>query len=159
MYVCYIISCILRHVCGCKYVKMLRCFFSLKALFYFSLCKGMGSSALNAVNVLMLLEKLKRVPQLEAQKDTVNWILQVHKGEISMICFQYCRKLIWKMLWFLHIIPTYNPFTAAVVSWEVWYLTVLYLLLVLSSIGSIFAWVTHSSNDIFMHISHVSVTK
>ncbi|KAJ7403188.1 hypothetical protein BTVI_80135 [Pitangus sulphuratus] len=37
----------------------------------------MGSSALNAVNVLMLLEKLKRVPQLEAQKDTVNWILQM----------------------------------------------------------------------------------
>ncbi|PKU37038.1 hypothetical protein llap_12656 [Limosa lapponica baueri] len=36
----------------------------------------MGSSALNAVNVLMLLEKLKRVPQLEAQKDTVSWILQ-----------------------------------------------------------------------------------
>ncbi|XP_021389204.2 E3 ubiquitin-protein ligase UBR1 isoform X4 [Lonchura striata] len=37
----------------------------------------MGSSALNAVNVLMLLEKLKSVPQLEAQKDTVNWILQM----------------------------------------------------------------------------------
>ncbi|KAM6335570.1 E3 ubiquitin-protein ligase UBR1 isoform 2-T2 [Podargus strigoides] len=37
----------------------------------------MGSSALNAVSVLMLLEKLKRVPQLEAQKDTVNWILQM----------------------------------------------------------------------------------
>uniref|UniRef100_A0A8C9L1P9 E3 ubiquitin-protein ligase n=1 Tax=Pavo cristatus TaxID=9049 RepID=A0A8C9L1P9_PAVCR len=37
----------------------------------------MGSSALNAVNVLMLLEKLKRVPQLEAQKDTVIWILQM----------------------------------------------------------------------------------
>ncbi|NWW52120.1 UBR1 ligase, partial [Pedionomus torquatus] len=37
----------------------------------------MGSSALNAVNVLMLLEKLKRVPQLEAQKDTVRWILQM----------------------------------------------------------------------------------
>ncbi|KAJ7413492.1 hypothetical protein WISP_90316 [Willisornis vidua] len=37
----------------------------------------MGSSALNAVNVLMLLEKLKRVPQLEVQKDTVNWILQM----------------------------------------------------------------------------------
>ncbi|XP_064318493.1 E3 ubiquitin-protein ligase UBR1 isoform X2 [Phalacrocorax carbo] len=37
----------------------------------------MGSSALNAVSVLTLLEKLKRVPQLEAQKDTVNWILQM----------------------------------------------------------------------------------
>ncbi|XP_069714258.1 E3 ubiquitin-protein ligase UBR1 isoform X4 [Phaenicophaeus curvirostris] len=37
----------------------------------------MGSSALNAVSVLMLLEKLKRVPQLEAQKDTVSWILQM----------------------------------------------------------------------------------
>uniref|UniRef100_A0A8C5U7A5 E3 ubiquitin-protein ligase n=1 Tax=Malurus cyaneus samueli TaxID=2593467 RepID=A0A8C5U7A5_9PASS len=37
----------------------------------------MGSSAMNAVNVLMLLEKLKRVPQLEAQKDTVIWILQM----------------------------------------------------------------------------------
>ncbi|NXN30723.1 UBR1 ligase, partial [Nycticryphes semicollaris] len=37
----------------------------------------MGSSALNAVNVLMLLEKLKRVPQLEAQKDTVSWMLQM----------------------------------------------------------------------------------
>uniref|UniRef100_A0A8C3DGZ1 E3 ubiquitin-protein ligase n=1 Tax=Corvus moneduloides TaxID=1196302 RepID=A0A8C3DGZ1_CORMO len=57
------------------------------ALFYFSLCKGMGSSALNAVNVLMLLEKLKRVPQLEAQKDTVNWILQL--PEISL--FSYCK--------------------------------------------------------------------
>uniref|UniRef100_A0A663E5K0 E3 ubiquitin-protein ligase n=1 Tax=Aquila chrysaetos chrysaetos TaxID=223781 RepID=A0A663E5K0_AQUCH len=40
-------------------------------------------SALNAVNVLMLLEKIKRVPQLEAQKDTINWILQVYKGEIN----------------------------------------------------------------------------
>ncbi|XP_065694487.1 E3 ubiquitin-protein ligase UBR1 isoform X3 [Patagioenas fasciata] len=37
----------------------------------------MGSSALNAVSVLTLLEKLKRVPQLEAQKDTVSWILQM----------------------------------------------------------------------------------
>ncbi|KAK2532278.1 Ubr1 [Columba guinea] len=37
----------------------------------------MGSSALNAVSVLTLLEKLKRVPQLEAQKDTVGWILQM----------------------------------------------------------------------------------
>lgn len=55
-------------------------------LFYCSLLyKGMGSSALNAVSVLMLLERLKRAPQLEAQKDTVNWILQVHKGEISII--------------------------------------------------------------------------
>uniref|UniRef100_A0A8C4XR57 E3 ubiquitin-protein ligase n=1 Tax=Falco tinnunculus TaxID=100819 RepID=A0A8C4XR57_FALTI len=35
------------------------------------------ATPLNAVNVLMLLEKLKRVPQLEAQKDTVNWILQM----------------------------------------------------------------------------------
>lgn len=83
--VCYIINNILRLVRGCKYIKMLGFFFSLKALFCFSLCKGMGSSALNAVSVLMLLEKLKRVPQLEAQKDTVNWILQVDKGEISMI--------------------------------------------------------------------------
>ncbi|KAI6068262.1 E3 ubiquitin-protein ligase [Aix galericulata] len=37
----------------------------------------MGSSALNAVNILMLLEKLKRIPQLEAQKDMINWILQM----------------------------------------------------------------------------------
>uniref|UniRef100_A0A803YI03 E3 ubiquitin-protein ligase n=1 Tax=Meleagris gallopavo TaxID=9103 RepID=A0A803YI03_MELGA len=57
-------------------------FSSLNAFAFF--VKGMGSSALNAVNVLMLLEKLKRVPQLEAQKDTVIWILQVHNGEISM---------------------------------------------------------------------------
>uniref|UniRef100_A0A674J3P7 E3 ubiquitin-protein ligase n=1 Tax=Terrapene triunguis TaxID=2587831 RepID=A0A674J3P7_9SAUR len=37
----------------------------------------MGSSALNALNILMLLEKLKSVPQLEAQKDMINWILQM----------------------------------------------------------------------------------
>uniref|UniRef100_A0A8D0GAB6 E3 ubiquitin-protein ligase n=1 Tax=Sphenodon punctatus TaxID=8508 RepID=A0A8D0GAB6_SPHPU len=37
----------------------------------------MGSSALNAVNILMLLEKLKGIPQLESQKDTINWILQM----------------------------------------------------------------------------------
>uniref|UniRef100_A0A8D2MLS7 E3 ubiquitin-protein ligase n=1 Tax=Zonotrichia albicollis TaxID=44394 RepID=A0A8D2MLS7_ZONAL len=85
------------HVHGCKYIKMLGLFFSLNALFYFSLCKGMGSSALNAVNVLMLVEKLKRVPQLEAQKDTVNWILQVHKGERTTkhkkkkSLFSYCK--------------------------------------------------------------------
>ncbi|KYO28439.1 hypothetical protein Y1Q_0016017 [Alligator mississippiensis] len=36
----------------------------------------MGSSALNAVNIVMLLEKLKGIPQLEAQKDMINWILQ-----------------------------------------------------------------------------------
>ncbi|KAM7109239.1 LOW QUALITY PROTEIN: E3 ubiquitin-protein ligase UBR1 [Ciconia maguari] len=36
----------------------------------------MGSSGLECLNVLMLLEKLKRVPQLEAQKDT-DWILQM----------------------------------------------------------------------------------
>uniref|UniRef100_A0A8B9QUZ7 E3 ubiquitin-protein ligase n=1 Tax=Anas platyrhynchos TaxID=8839 RepID=A0A8B9QUZ7_ANAPL len=35
------------------------------------------NSALNAVNILMLLEKLKRIPQLEAQKDMINWILQM----------------------------------------------------------------------------------
>lgn len=41
----------------------------------------MGSSALNAVNIVMLLEKLKGIPQLEAQKDMINWILQVKKEE------------------------------------------------------------------------------
>uniref|UniRef100_A0A8C0UL47 E3 ubiquitin-protein ligase n=1 Tax=Cyanistes caeruleus TaxID=156563 RepID=A0A8C0UL47_CYACU len=77
----------IQMVCLSLYIKILGFFFSLKALSYFSLCKGMGSSALNAVNVLMLLEKLKRVPQLEAQKDTVNWILQLPM--ISL--FSYCK--------------------------------------------------------------------
>lgn len=57
------------------------------------------------------------------------------------------------------MIPTYNPvFTSAVISSEVSSVAALYLLLVLSSSGSIFAWVTHSSNDIFMHVL-VSVAK
>jgi E3 ubiquitin-protein ligase UBR1 len=40
--------------------------------------KGLGSSALNAQNIQMLLEKLKGIPQLEGQKDMITWILQVN---------------------------------------------------------------------------------
>uniref|UniRef100_A0A8B9FID4 E3 ubiquitin-protein ligase n=1 Tax=Amazona collaria TaxID=241587 RepID=A0A8B9FID4_9PSIT len=45
----------------------------------------MVCSALNAVSVLMLLERLKRAPQLEAQKDTVNWILMHEGGQNALI--------------------------------------------------------------------------
>ncbi|XP_038596898.1 E3 ubiquitin-protein ligase UBR1 [Tachyglossus aculeatus] len=44
--------------------------------FYFKASR-MGSSAENALNVQMLLEKLKGIPQLEAQKDMITWILQM----------------------------------------------------------------------------------
>ncbi|XP_062973720.1 E3 ubiquitin-protein ligase UBR1 isoform X2 [Elgaria multicarinata webbii] len=37
----------------------------------------MGSSALNAMNILMILEKLKGIQQLESQKDMINWVLQM----------------------------------------------------------------------------------
>uniref|UniRef100_A0A8D0C1I8 E3 ubiquitin-protein ligase n=1 Tax=Salvator merianae TaxID=96440 RepID=A0A8D0C1I8_SALMN len=37
----------------------------------------MGSSALNAMNILMILEKLKEVQQLESQKDMISWVLQM----------------------------------------------------------------------------------
>ncbi|XP_066487271.1 E3 ubiquitin-protein ligase UBR1 isoform X2 [Tiliqua scincoides] len=37
----------------------------------------MGSSALNAMNILMILEKLKGIQQLELQKDMINWVLQM----------------------------------------------------------------------------------
>lgn len=40
--------------------------------------KGLGSSAMNAQNIQMLLEKLKGIPQLEGQKDMITWILQVN---------------------------------------------------------------------------------
>lgn len=40
--------------------------------------KGLGSSAMNAQNIQMLLEKLKGIPQLEGQKDMIMWILQVN---------------------------------------------------------------------------------
>ncbi|XP_075470396.1 E3 ubiquitin-protein ligase UBR1 isoform X2 [Ascaphus truei] len=36
-----------------------------------------GSSALNAFSVVTLLEKLKSVPQLEAQKDMISWVQQM----------------------------------------------------------------------------------
>ncbi|KAB1277145.1 E3 ubiquitin-protein ligase UBR1 [Camelus dromedarius] len=36
----------------------------------------LGSSAMNAQNIQMLLEKLKGIPQLEGQKDMITWILQ-----------------------------------------------------------------------------------
>ncbi|XP_008102293.2 E3 ubiquitin-protein ligase UBR1 isoform X2 [Anolis carolinensis] len=36
-----------------------------------------GSSALNAMNILMILEKLKGIQQLESQKDMINWVLQM----------------------------------------------------------------------------------
>lgn len=42
-----------------------------------SVCKGLGSSAMNEMNILMILEKLKRIQQLESQKDMINWVLQV----------------------------------------------------------------------------------
>lgn len=45
--------------------------------------KGLGSSAMNAQNIQMLLEKLKGIPQLEGQKDMITWILQVyHKSKL-----------------------------------------------------------------------------
>uniref|UniRef100_A0A8C0XLZ1 E3 ubiquitin-protein ligase n=1 Tax=Castor canadensis TaxID=51338 RepID=A0A8C0XLZ1_CASCN len=49
------------------------------SLLYVILCfkKGLGSSALNAQNIQMLLEKLKGIPQLEGQKDMITWILQI----------------------------------------------------------------------------------
>lgn len=37
----------------------------------------LGSSAMNAQNIQMLLEKLKGIPQLEGQKDMITWILQM----------------------------------------------------------------------------------
>ncbi|XP_033001993.1 E3 ubiquitin-protein ligase UBR1 isoform X1 [Lacerta agilis] len=37
----------------------------------------MGSSALNAMNILMILEKLKGIQPLESQKDMINWVLQM----------------------------------------------------------------------------------
>ncbi|OWK09428.1 UBR1, partial [Cervus elaphus hippelaphus] len=37
----------------------------------------LGSSAMNAQNIQMLLEKLKAIPQLEGQKDMITWILQM----------------------------------------------------------------------------------
>ncbi|KAH0503276.1 E3 ubiquitin-protein ligase UBR1, partial [Microtus ochrogaster] len=37
----------------------------------------LGSSAMNAQNIQMLLEKLKGIPQLEGQKDMIAWILQM----------------------------------------------------------------------------------
>ncbi|XP_053127258.1 E3 ubiquitin-protein ligase UBR1 isoform X2 [Hemicordylus capensis] len=37
----------------------------------------MGSSALNAMNIVMILEKLKGIQQLESQKDMINWVLQM----------------------------------------------------------------------------------
>ncbi|OBS60397.1 hypothetical protein A6R68_08476 [Neotoma lepida] len=37
----------------------------------------LGSSAMNAQNIQMLLEKLKGIPQLESQKDMITWILQM----------------------------------------------------------------------------------
>ncbi|XP_052039314.1 E3 ubiquitin-protein ligase UBR1 isoform X2 [Apodemus sylvaticus] len=37
----------------------------------------LGSSATNAQNIQMLLEKLKGIPQLEGQKDMITWILQM----------------------------------------------------------------------------------
>uniref|UniRef100_A0A8C6Y7Q4 E3 ubiquitin-protein ligase n=1 Tax=Naja naja TaxID=35670 RepID=A0A8C6Y7Q4_NAJNA len=36
----------------------------------------MGSSALNAMNILMILEKLKGIQQLESQKDMIIWVLR-----------------------------------------------------------------------------------
>lgn len=39
----------------------------------------MGSSALNAMNILMILEKLKEIQQLDSQKDMINWVLRVSK--------------------------------------------------------------------------------
>ncbi|KAH0620663.1 hypothetical protein JD844_021334 [Phrynosoma platyrhinos] len=38
-----------------------------------------GSSALNAMNILMILEKLKGIQQLESQKDMINWVLQMQR--------------------------------------------------------------------------------
>uniref|UniRef100_A0A2K6EIX3 E3 ubiquitin-protein ligase n=1 Tax=Propithecus coquereli TaxID=379532 RepID=A0A2K6EIX3_PROCO len=37
----------------------------------------LGSAAMNAQNIQMLLEKLKGIPQLEGQKDMITWILQM----------------------------------------------------------------------------------
>ncbi|KAK1338981.1 hypothetical protein QTO34_019650 [Cnephaeus nilssonii] len=37
----------------------------------------LGSSAMNAQNIQMLLEKLRGIPQLEGQKDMITWILQM----------------------------------------------------------------------------------
>ncbi|KAL7992394.1 hypothetical protein Chor_016650 [Crotalus horridus] len=37
----------------------------------------MGSSALNAMNILMILEKLKEIQQLDSQKDMINWVLRM----------------------------------------------------------------------------------
>ncbi|XP_072842308.2 E3 ubiquitin-protein ligase UBR1 isoform X2 [Pogona vitticeps] len=37
----------------------------------------MGSSALNAMNILMILEKLKGIQQLASQKDMISWVLQM----------------------------------------------------------------------------------
>uniref|UniRef100_A0A6I8NA37 E3 ubiquitin-protein ligase n=2 Tax=Ornithorhynchus anatinus TaxID=9258 RepID=A0A6I8NA37_ORNAN len=44
--------------------------------FYFKASR-MGSSAENALNIQMLLERLRGIPQLEAQKDMIAWILQM----------------------------------------------------------------------------------
>lgn len=46
-------------------------------IYFLCFKKGLGSSAMNAQNIQMLLEKLKGIPQLEGQKDMITWILQV----------------------------------------------------------------------------------
>ncbi|XP_070613913.1 E3 ubiquitin-protein ligase UBR1 [Erythrolamprus reginae] len=44
--------------------------------FYYKASR-MGSSALNAMNILMILEKLKGIQQLESQKDMIIWVLRM----------------------------------------------------------------------------------